>query len=170
MAREFVRVRQGFSRDLAAGLRCLESGPPELNDDGETYNTAFELDWESNPRPLKAAWKGFSVAKSLRTKVRKINGVTILENVFGRPGGSEILGVVQLKGFCNFTNSDFEFLQYLGSAVTRADPEERGSFHAFALATEEQLKKDKIEVPQNVRRDEQTRVILFDTANEFVKS
>lgn len=170
VVREFVRLRQGVSRDVAVGLRCRELGSIDWNNDKETYNTFFGLDWESNSKPPKMVQKKFSVAKILRTKAPRKNGVTLLETVFGRPGGSKISDVLQLKNFCNFTNSDFEFLRYLGSAVTRTDPEDRGSFRVFALVSVEQLQRENIAFPQSASGDDKGRIILFDTADEFINT
>jgi hypothetical protein len=147
-------VPSGGATDLDFGIQCRSTGQVEPQESIEMVAEIYELEI------LKTGHKQwFQILCPYYNNAKIIDGVRIIENIFGRRLSTSVADLISLRSFCNFSGTEFEFLQYLGSAVTHAKaPSKR--VNSVAVVDADELRRADIEIPDGARLVKTGFVIL----------
>lgn len=109
----------------------------------------------------------FVIYESIYSKTEIFGGVRIIEDVIGHQRTTTVGDILEMKDFCRFTGSNFEFLRYLGSGVVGSSSLLE-SHRVVALARDDDLHA-KIEIPEDVQRNRSGMIILADSKDAFIR-
>jgi hypothetical protein len=161
--RRFIRARPGLAVDPEFGFRFYSIGKTEWDDSIGMYTDIFKLVRDSDQ-----STNTIQILKPMEVKRKYVDGVVVVENIIGFPDGTPIKDIIRLKGFCGFLESDFDFLRYVGSAITHS--ERVISVRSIAVVSERNLASATTIASDDMPRTETGMVILDDSKHELLNS
>jgi hypothetical protein len=101
-----------------------------------------------------------------------IDGVKIIVKEFGKTYGKwempPLKRCLRDKGRFSFVGTDFEYIQYIASALASSESY-GGPFRALLVTREEYFGDAELPIPQDARRDAEGRIVLWDTEDLYAK-
>jgi hypothetical protein len=159
--RRFIRERQGLATDPEFGFRFYSIGKTEWDDSAGIYTDIFKL-----VRDNDHSTNTIQILRPMESKRKRVDGVIFVENIIGFPDGTPVKDIIKLKDFCSFLESDFNFLCYVGSAITHS--ELVISVRSIAVVSESNLASANITASNDIPRTEAGMIILDDSRNELL--
>jgi hypothetical protein len=126
------------------------------------YSSVYELAFADG-----RTRRGFQIMKPLTAAIEIIEGVKIIKNLFAHKFASPVQALLKLKNQCFFEESDFSFLQYLGSAITRSEGN-IGRCRSVALVSDSDLRNYNVELPADIIYVGVEMIMLSDSVEYFI--
>ncbi len=117
--RHLTNIARAKALDSEFDIQCRLTGNIEIYDLLRKYSSSCELFRNENPKRKRSFW----IMKPFETEIKEEKGIKLIVNVLGGPKGCPLPTALKLKEFCEFTEGDFAFLRYLGSAVVNLEQE-----------------------------------------------
>ncbi len=159
--RHFSYLSRGKALDSEAGIQCVATGLAEDYESLEMYSSINHLSKKDNFGVVRSFW----VMKPFQRRIKNDNGVKLIVNFLGGPKGCPIPNVIKLKGFCEFTEDDFSFLQYLASAVVNIETETQ-PYRSLLLAS--RLEMEEVTGRIQIQDYGPGMLLLGDSKDQFV--
>jgi hypothetical protein len=156
------------ARDFEFGFRCQGRGGGDRHPVHkiETRHYSFE-----NINRGKA-FLGLSIDLPYLELCPLVDGVRIISKYFGKTYGKfeepPLKRCMRVKDAFSFSGSDFEYIQYIASALASAESYNR-PFRALVLTEELYFVQAALHIPQEARRNEVGKIILWDTEDRYAK-
>lgn len=160
--RQFSSVSPDRAVDRDFDILCTTTGGMEPYDSIQMYAQTYVL--KKSPENSRD-W--FQIMKPYAKTIPLEGNVRIIKNIVGHKSASSIPNVLKLKEFCKFIGTDYEFLQYIGSAVTNTESTAR-PFRSLAIVSRDDLRKANINAPDKTIVVFDEYVILSDSKNNFI--
>jgi hypothetical protein len=160
--RQFINLKPHVAVDPELNIQCSSTGRMESYDSIRIYSMVYKIVYVSNN-----SRRDFLITKPYMDTIKKIDNVIVLNNVIGSRYGDSVSDIIALKAFCGFSGTDFEFLEYIGSAVTNSDGC-NSPFRSLALVSVGDLTKAKVDVVDGVKKNEAGMIILSDSKAIFL--
>lgn len=158
--RHFTKLSNNKAIDVEFDITITETGLGDDYDDLAKYSMIYWLQNNKNPEIKRSFW----VLKPYVATRNKEHGVEIIINTLGGEKGCPIPSVLKLKDFCAFTQDDFSFLHYIGSAVVNSEGQV-GPYRSLLVAPKREIAVTGLRV-----RDEYEpgMVLLGDSRDAFI--
>lgn len=154
--RRFTRIKRCIADDTEYGFRCVSTG---IIDDlsPEKYNVVYKIeDIETHQT------KHFTVIKLNLRSVKIIDGKRIIKNEIGLRYATSIIDILRLKNFFRFPNSDFAFLEYIGSSITESE-ELKCDFRSISVINITSLLEAKVNLQNSPKEDADGFIVVSTT-------
>jgi hypothetical protein len=169
--RMFMKVKSRInSEDPEFRILCVGGGDDGVRDNVRKVDTRV---YSFKSREGGGTFLGLAVDVPFPELCPIVDGVRIIVKEFGRSYGAfeepPLERCMKVKKRFSFSGTDFEYIQYLASALASAESL-LGPFRAFVVAEEGGFLRAGLPIPQDAPRDEGGKIMLWDTKELYAKS